>query len=35
MDSIAPHGHAHAATDTEGSQAFLGIAPLHLVEQGR
>ncbi|SPE28833.1 hypothetical protein SBA5_70010 [Candidatus Sulfotelmatomonas gaucii] len=36
MDSIAlqGHGHAHAGTDTVESQAFLGIALLHLVKQG-
>jgi hypothetical protein len=25
---------SYAATDTEGSQAFYGIAPLHILEQG-
>ena len=36
MDSIAlqGHGHAYAATGTEGSHVFPGIAPLHLLEQG-
>ena len=32
--ALQAHGDAHAAADAQGSEALLGIAPAHLMQQG-
>src|SRR5271157_1375582 len=34
LAALHAHGDAHAAADAQRGEAFLGVAPRHLVEQG-